>query len=114
MSLPAWSEAFVDDALAEVVGLPIGERARDWAWAGATGRGIKVAVIDSGIDADHPWVDGVAGAVSVEVDPDDPTRTRYVEGPHEDFVGHGTACAGSSGGSRPRPRSTASACSGRT
>ena len=112
MSLPAWSEAFVDDALAEVVGLPMGEPARDWAWAGATGRGIKVAVIDSGIDADHPWVDGVAGAVAVEVDPDGPdpdsatskarTRTSLDTAP---------PAPASSGDLLQRPRSTASACS---
>ena len=27
-----------------------------WAWGGATGKGVRVAVIDSGIDADHPMV----------------------------------------------------------
>jgi subtilisin len=94
LSEPAWSGAFAADAIHEVIGLPLGASARDWAWAGATGRGVKVAVIDSGVDGDHPLVGGVAGAVAVEVDPDDPTEIRFVEGPHEDLVGHGTACAG--------------------
>ena len=36
----------------------------------------------------------VAGAVGVEIDPDDEDGIRFVEGPHEDLYGHGTACVG--------------------
>jgi subtilisin len=93
MSLPEWSGAFSPDALGEVYALPLPRPVREWAWGSATGGGVKVAVIDSGIDADHPRVGGVAGSVALEVDEDSDTGVKVVEGEHEDFVGHGTACA---------------------
>ena len=92
MSLPAWSAAFED--LDEVPALPLPEPAREWAWAGSTGAGVKVGVIDSGVDADHLAVGALAGSVVVKADPDAESGVRYVEGPHDDLVGHGTACAG--------------------
>jgi len=55
---------------------------------------VKVAVIDSGIDGDHPDVGGVAGAAIVEPDPDAPSGARVTEEAHGDLYGHGTACAG--------------------
>jgi subtilisin family serine protease len=51
-----------------------------------TGRGVRIAVIDSGVHASHPHVLGVAGGVAIR---DDGTL-------HEDYVdrlGHGTAVA---------------------
>ncbi len=51
---------------------------------------MKVAVIDSGIEAGHPAVGGVNGYVSVEG-----SDCRVVtEEAHDDLFGHGTACAG--------------------
>ena len=93
MDLPAWSEAFTPDrlALARPLGVPI---TPEWAWGGSTGRGVKVAVIDSGVDGAHPRVGGVDGGVSLEYDPDSPDGVRVTEGPHEDLFGHGTARAG--------------------
>jgi subtilisin family serine protease len=49
-----------------------------------TGRGIRVAVIDSGVHADHPHVQGVAGGLGF--DQDGRQREDYV-----DRLGHGTA-----------------------
>jgi subtilisin family serine protease len=101
--MPAWSEAFALDAITRVTGLPLGEPARAWAFDGATGRGVKVAVLDSGIDGTHPLVGEVHGAVAVEAITEPPDTqpggeprpgVRFVVGPHEDLVGHGTACAG--------------------
>ncbi|HET6166791.1 MAG TPA: S8 family serine peptidase [Nocardioides sp.] len=89
---PAWSAAFDRGSLEEVVGLPI-DRVREWAFGGSTGADIKVAVVDSGIDADHPRVGGIAGAVAFELDPDSDLGYVDREGPHDDLVGHGTACA---------------------
>ena len=66
----------------------------DWAWGGSTGAGVKVGVIDSGVDGEHPRVNGVAGGVAIEYDPRSATRVRMNEGSHEDVFGHGTACAG--------------------
>jgi subtilisin family serine protease len=62
----------------------------EWAWGGSTGKGVKVAVIDSGIDADHPAVGSVDGYLSVE----GPDGDAVSEARHNDVFGHGTACAG--------------------
>src|SRR6266536_6600124 len=70
---------------------PKGGITREWAWEGSTGAGIKVAVVDSGIDAGHPAVGAVAGyAGIVERDGKIAVDTQ----PHQDDYGHGTACAG--------------------
>jgi subtilisin len=66
---------------------------KQWAWGGASGADIVVAVVDSGIDAAHPAVGAIDRAVALRWDP----QTEEVintEGPHEDLFGHGTACAG--------------------
>lgn len=72
------------------IDLPI---TKDWAWGDATGAGIDVAVVDSGIDASHPEVRSVERAIALSWDADE-EEVRYDEGPHEDLYGHGTACAG--------------------
>jgi subtilisin len=91
---PAWSWQFAPDVLARVqpVGLPA-PITKDWAWQGADGAGVKVAVIDSGIDASHPAVSAVAGGVALEYDPDADDGVKKTEGSHSDLFGHGTACA---------------------
>jgi subtilisin len=90
--LPAWSDAFASDRLPDLPALPI-EDARAWAFDGSTGAGVSVAIVDSGVDADHPDVGGVMSAVAMEPDDSRAEGYRAVEGPHEDLVGHGTACA---------------------
>jgi subtilisin family serine protease len=50
----------------------------------ATGRGVRVAIVDSGVHASHPHVGGVAGGIAIDA------HGRQ----HDDFVdrlGHGTA-----------------------
>jgi subtilisin family serine protease len=92
---PAWSWQFDPDHLPRVPKLKLpDEITSEWAWGGATGAGVKVAVIDSGVDASHPAVGKVAGAVAFEHDPESPDGVKVIEGPHEDLFGHGTACAG--------------------
>lgn len=88
-----WSGDFASDRLRDVYALPLPQPVREWAIGGATGRGVKVAIIDSGVDASHPRVGGVAGAVVIEAAEDTPEGFRALEGEHEDLVGHGTACA---------------------
>jgi subtilisin len=63
-----------------------------WAWGGATGRGVRVAVVDSGIELGHPMIGPVAS--SSVVGKDDAGEIRVDEGPGGDACGHGTACAG--------------------
>src|SRR5688572_503616 len=51
---------------------------------GPTGRGVRIAVIDSGVFATHPHINGIAGGVAIALDGSE----------HSDFVdrlGHGTA-----------------------
>jgi subtilisin len=66
---------------------------KEWAWGGASGAGVAVAVVDSGIDATHPAVGVIDRAVALRWDPDT-EEVVTTEGPHEDLFGHGTACAG--------------------
>jgi subtilisin family serine protease len=49
-----------------------------------TGRGVRVAAIDSGVHAAHPHVGGVAGGVAIDED-------GRVHGDYVDRLGHGTA-----------------------
>jgi subtilisin len=91
VTTPAWSGAFDPDRLSPVIPLPIGAPVREWAMEGATGSGVKVAIIDSGVDAAHPMVGEIAGYVALDVTPDG--EVDVTEGPHADLVGHGTACA---------------------
>jgi hypothetical protein len=48
-----------------------------------TGRGVRVAVIDSGVNAAHPHIGHVSGGVTIGEQPD--------EGVYVDLLGHGTA-----------------------
>jgi subtilisin len=66
---------------------------KEWAWAGVSGAGITVAVVDSGIDAAHPAVGRVDRAIAMQWD-SETEEVVSTEGPHEDLYGHGTACAG--------------------
>ena len=93
-SRPAFSHAFAAERLQSLEALlPVEDITPEWAWGGTTGRGVKVAVVDSGIDADHPVIDGrVAGYVAISVGADG--ELEYDDAPHEDTSGHGTACAG--------------------
>jgi subtilisin family serine protease len=93
MSQPAWSDQFDPERLGPVkVGLPAAIT-REWAWEGATGEGVRVAIVDSGIDGTHPLVGGINGGVALEYDPESPDGVRANEEPHADLFGHGTACA---------------------
>jgi len=62
------------------------------AFGGVDGSGIRVAIVDSGVEASHPAVGGRVG-LSVRVEP---AGDQVVIAPDagEDVVGHGTAAAG--------------------
>jgi subtilisin family serine protease len=91
---PAFSTAFEAEQLELLDALePIEDITPDWAWGGTTGKGVKVAIVDSGVDADHPVIDGrVAGYMAISVTPEG--ELVFDDSPHEDMSGHGTACAG--------------------
>jgi subtilisin family serine protease len=92
---PAWAWQFEPGTLPDAPPLDAdGPITSEWAWAGATGAGVKVAVVDSGIEATHPNVGEVQGGVALAYDVDVPGGIKVTEGPHEDLFGHGTACAG--------------------
>lgn len=89
---PAYSAAFAAAGIERLAPIaPLDDLTREWAWGGSTGAGVKVAVIDSGIDAEHPAVGHVAGYAAIEAGPDGPTVATE---PHGDTYGHGNACAG--------------------
>lgn len=89
---PAWSSQFAPDTLQSLSPIPpLDELTPEWAWGESAGRGVRVAVIDSGIDADHPAVGGVQGYVAIA---EGPGGLAYSIEPHADAYGHGTACAG--------------------
>jgi subtilisin len=89
--LPAWS---LPAAAGETIRLPATwpERVtREWAFGGGTGAGVRVRVLDSGIELDHPLVGAVQRSVAVTRDGDEIAIADDESG---DLCGHGTACAG--------------------
>ena len=92
--VPAWSEAFAGDRRGGLERpLPLGRLDRAAVFGDADGRGVRVAVVDSGVDGSHPAIAGrLTRAFRVDLDGEDAV---VVEDPGAtDVVGHGTACAG--------------------
>jgi subtilisin len=90
--LPAWS--LPADAVDRIrLEAPWPERVtRSWALEGATGKGVRVCVLDSGVDEKHPKVGGLDQAVAVSIDEEG--KPKVVDDEEGDLSGHGTACAG--------------------
>ena len=90
---PAWSR---ESVLLRLPTAPDLENfSPQWAFGSSTGQGVRVAVIDSGIDVSHPSLGGsIDIASSVEFSVDDVGTVTRIDGPHSDVYGHGTACAG--------------------
>jgi len=57
-------------------------------FASCTGRGVRVGVIDSGVNPAHPHVGSVAGGARIS------SAEADVSGDYLDYIGHGTAVAG--------------------
>jgi len=89
---PAWSNAFAPDNRQKAPDILPPAITPEWAWGDATGRGIRVGVIDSGIDNDHPAIAGhVTDWAAFRQDRDGEIYEDFE--PHSDLFGHGTACA---------------------
>ena len=89
--LPAWS---LPASAGESIHLPSvwPERVtREWALGGATGAGVRVCVLDSGIELDHPLIGEVQRSVAVVKEGDE---IHVADDDSGDLCGHGTACAG--------------------
>jgi len=68
------------------------EVSREWAFGGSTGEGVRVCILDSGVDASHPMVGSLERAVKVTAV--DESTAEVEEDAEGDVFGHGTACAG--------------------
>ncbi len=66
---------------------PINEKTTE-CFISCTGRGVKVGIIDSGVNPAHPHVGGVAGGIRISPNEDDRAND------YLDYLGHGTAVAG--------------------
>ena len=91
-ALPAWS--LPKDAV-DRIALPSewpDRVTRDWALGSATGDGVRVCILDSGVDSTHPLVGELESAVVISIGEDDEVVAD--EDTEGDVSGHGTACAG--------------------
>jgi subtilisin len=90
--LPAWS---LTAAASEAIGVSVEwpERVtREWAWGGSTGAGVRVCILDSGVQPDHELIGPLDGAVALrKIEDGEIVVEDDAEG---DLCGHGTACAG--------------------
>jgi subtilisin len=90
-SLPAWSlPAGAAGQIALRHEWPE-EVTREWAWGEASGAGVRICILDSGVEPDHPLVGQVQHAVAITVEGDEVVVEEDDQG---DLCGHGTACAG--------------------
>jgi subtilisin family serine protease len=89
--LPAWSLRTSADASIRLPSDWPDQVTPEWAWGGANGQGVRVCVLDSGIELDHPSVGRVERSVAVTKHGDELTIGEDDAG---DLCGHGTACAG--------------------
>jgi subtilisin len=91
-TLPAWSLPKSD---VERIALPMqwpDRVTRDWAWGSSAGKGVRVCILDSGVEAGHPLVGDLESAVTIAIGDDE--ETIVTEDREGDVSGHGTACAG--------------------
>ena len=90
--LPAWSlPASAEEALRVHSPWPP-EVSREWAWGGSTGAGVRVCILDSGIELGHPLVGEVQRSIAVTKSGDG--EVVIADDDAGDLCGHGTACAG--------------------
>jgi subtilisin family serine protease len=91
LDLPAWSLPANAVERIELATAWPARVTRDWAWGGSTGKGVRVCILDSGVELGHPDVGALASAVAISVEGE---KTQVAEDKEGDLCGHGTACAG--------------------
>jgi subtilisin len=91
--LPAYAR---ESAVVRLPGaLSLDDLSPEWAWGGATGKGVRVAIVDSGIEAAHPALRGCVDEENgIALTVDEHGDVQESRGAHDDAFGHGTACAG--------------------
>ena len=89
--VPAWGAPTATDPLDDFPLALLPGITRDWAWDGSDGTGIRVCVVDTGIDENHPRVGRLDQSAAVVAD--DSGDLHIDETVREDIAGHGTACA---------------------
>jgi subtilisin family serine protease len=90
--MPAWSTTTAGIGQEKFDVSPIAQVTPEWAWGDSDGSGVRVAVLDSGVDGSHPLIRGLDRAVEVVTSADG--EVGLVDCPPADMAGHGTACAG--------------------
>ena len=70
---------------------PPGVAPAAWLLDGRTGLGVRICLIDSGIEYSHDRITNIGSSYGVALNP--AGRARVSEADHLDVVGHGTACA---------------------
>src|SRR5688572_2081527 len=89
--LPAWS---LPAEAVERIAIPVAwpqRVTRDWALAGSTGEGVRVCVVDSGVEQEHSLVGSVERSVVVHAEAEG--KLVVEDDTKGDLCGHGTACA---------------------
>ena len=89
--IPAWS---LPASAESQISIPLewpDRVTREWAFGDCSGRGVRVCILDSGVDSTHQLVGGLDRAVAMSVKGDEVVAEEDSEG---DLCGHGTACAG--------------------
>jgi len=89
--LPAFSWPADPAQQPRITPVPTERITPEWAWGGSTGNGMKVCIVDSGVD-NHRLIGGMLRGGAVVEETDD--GVVVTEGTHTDLFGHGTACAG--------------------
>jgi subtilisin family serine protease len=89
--IPAWGMPSSQIPLQTLPAVHLPAVTPEWAWGGADGNGIRVCIVDSGIDGAHPLVAPVQEVMTVVFDDD--ANPGIAPAEPVDPAGHGTACA---------------------
>jgi subtilisin len=90
--IPAWGAPTTSLREEEFAMSWLSDVTPEWAWGGSDGSGVRVAVLDSGVDGSHPMIGKLERSVGVMAD--DHGEFTVTDCDPTDTAGHGTACAG--------------------